>query len=39
MNVFGGSFEAPSNCGYCYDEATSCAFFVLGERLSIDEGG
>jgi hypothetical protein len=39
MNVFGGRSEAPSTCGYYYDQATSRALFVLGEKLSINEGG
>jgi len=38
MNVFGDRSEAPSTRGYYYDQATSRAFFVFGERLSIDEG-
>jgi len=39
MNVFSGRSEAPSTSDHYYYQATSRAFFVLGERLSIDEGG
>jgi len=39
MNVSDGTSEAIPTSGYCYGQVTSPAFFVLGERLSIDEDG